>query len=1127
MELKRGTIVSDFRWPEPLEIRNIEECGDQIHIEGVLLRSKRHIDQLLSREEFAALSPQGADQDFSASPDEVFLALEARRYRLASLFDPLLAVNVSKVDPLPHQIDAVYGRILQLPRIRFLIADDPGAGKTIMAGLVIKELKLRHLVRRILVVTPGHLKDQWRRELADRFEEHFVVVDRGTVAGHYGENVWQREAQIITSMDFAKRDDVLPALRAVDFDLVIVDEAHKMSAYQYGDKVHRTSRYRLGEILSERATHLLFLTATPHKGDPDNFRLFLDLLEPGFFGSNELIQESLRSGDNPLFIRRLKEDLKDFDGRPLFLPRTVHTISFDIGADSPEEKELYNDLSRYVEEQYNKALRRGKRRSVAFALVILQRRFASSLYALHQSLERRKKRLEEWLEEGRKGMFQPRQLQFDWESWEETEDLEEQERWREEERIEALSVAENRSELEEEIRTLSDLLNRARKLIDSGAEIKLRRFRKALNRLLEEEPDEKVLVFTESRDTLEYIEKRLRSWGYDVCTIHGGMSLDQRIEGERIFRNRAQIMVATEAAGEGINLQFCHLMINYDLPWNPTRLEQRMGRIHRYGQQREVHVFNMVAADTREGRVFRRLFDKLDEIRRALGSDRVFDVLGEVYSGKNLAQLIVEAAANARSIEEILREIDVQVDSEYVARVRENLGESLATRYIDYTRIRELAERAREQRLIPEYAEAFFIKGFTLLGGKMRRSADGWWRIDRIPAELRSVADEDAFRRRFGPIVPRYPKATFDKDKAFRAGDAEFLSFGHPLFEALIEWIERTYGAALRRGTVFTDPDGRLDGTILLYECSVDDGFGHTAGRRMFASFVDARTNEIHPVNPAILWDLRPQAPPNLEQAPDVDSLRKAVLPQIAQALDRYLEEIRQERERQTAVKEKYGLKSLDLLITQLDGEIIDLEIRRENGEKVDLPLRNKQERKQRYEQARKELEETIARERNLSKNMPEFVAAVRVFPDPAAAREDAAAPDADIEAVGMRIALEYERAQGRIAEDVAAENLGFDIRSTDPETGAKRYIEVKARAGAGAVALTRNEWFKAHRFGNDYYLYVVLHAAGTPDLYIVRNPAACLDAEELVEVRYRFRWEDVIQRAVRAVRAADGGKTG
>jgi len=854
-EIEPGHIVQGPRWPEPVEVKLVENLGDYVHLVGATTGSGEHVDQLIPRQELAQLQIARVEADFSAPPRQVFLGLEARRYRFASLYDPLLAMSTSKVDPLPHQIEAVYGYILRLPRIRFLIADDPGAGKTIMAGLILKELKLRHLARRILIVVPGHLKDQWRREMKERFEETFVVIDRGVIDALYSENVWQREMQIITSMDFAKQDDLLPSLASVHFDLVIVDEAHKMSAYRYGNKLDKTSRYRLGEVLSRISTHLLFLTATPHKGDPENFRLFLDLLEPGFFATSLMLEESIRNKDNPLFIRRVKEDMRGFDGRPLFLPRHVETKPFNLGRESVAEKDLYNDLSRYVNEQYNKALTHGRRRNVTFALVILQRRLASSTYALYRSLERRKKRLEELLQ----GVQEERRGDEGSLDFEAVEDMSEEERWRQEEIWETLSVAENRQELEREIQTLEDLIRQARAIIQSGEEVKLRHLQEAFGDLERQHAGEKILIFTEARDTLSYLENRIREWGYSVCTIHGGMRLEERIRAEGVFKNEAQVLVATEAAGEGINLQFCNLMINYDIPWNPNRLEQRMGRIHRYGQTKEVFVFNLVAEDTREGRVLMRLFGKLEEIRRALGSDKVFDVLGDIFYGKNLSQLMLEAAASARSMDEILAELDIQVDEDYIAQVKENLGESLATRYIDYTHIREMADRAREHRLIPEYTQAFFQKAMEAAGGngaKVRDRGGGFLAVDAIPYEVRRIAQENGFKKRHGHLQRRYPIVAFDKDLARWHARAEFVSFGHPLFEAVLAWVEQKLSGSLSRGAVFTDPDGRLDGVLLFYEGDVRDGLGQVAGRRLFALYTDLGTGEVRPANPALLWDL-------------------------------------------------------------------------------------------------------------------------------------------------------------------------------------------------------------------------------------------------------------------------------
>ena len=491
-----GITVKGSYWPEPVEIKFIEEAGDYVHIIAVTTKSKQHIDQLVHKADLKDFTIIGKGTICSEEAWKVFLALETIRYRFATLYDPLLAMNTSKVDPLPHQIEAVYGYVLKLPRIRFLIADDPGAGKTIMAGLIIKELKLRNLAKRILVVVPGHLKDQWRRELTDRFEEKFMPIDRGLLDAFYAENIWLRENQIITSIDFAKREDVLPSISSAHFDLIIVDEAHKMSAYRYGDKVTKTGRYKLGEVLSKKTEHLLFLTATPHKGDPENFRLFLDLLEPGFFATNELLQNSVKQKDNPLFIRRIKEDLKDFEGKPLFLPRNVKTVAFRWKSESPKEQELYNELSEYVENQYNIALTRDKRRNVAFALVILQRRLASSTFALWRSLERRKKRLEEMLQTAEQRGNVP-ESEFDFDV---VEDMSEEDRWREEELWETLSVAKNREELEKEINIIKSLIAKAKMIIQHEEEVKLKQFKDSINELMckfSEPKDKKVLVFTE------------------------------------------------------------------------------------------------------------------------------------------------------------------------------------------------------------------------------------------------------------------------------------------------------------------------------------------------------------------------------------------------------------------------------------------------------------------------------------------------------------------------------------------------------------------------------------------------------------------------------------------------------
>ncbi|MBC7363151.1 MAG: DUF3883 domain-containing protein [Candidatus Aminicenantes bacterium] len=1084
MDIKPGNLVKGPFWNEPIMVSQIEQVGDYVRLVGHTRHTKAAIDRLLTPADFQKLEIAETKLDFAAPPEDTFFLIEAIRFNYASLFDPLLAMSVSRIDPLPFQIEAVYGYILKQPRVRFLIADDPGAGKTIMAGLIIKELKLRKLAKKILIVVPGHLKAQWRREMKEKFDETFVLLDRSVHDAHYGENPWVKNDQVITSIDFVKQDDILPALSSVTWDLVIVDEAHKMAAYAYSNKTTKTQRYKLGEILSRYSNHLVFLTATPHKGDPENFRLFLDLLYPGFFASSDMINESLQNKDNPLFIRRLKEDLKDFEGRPLFTRRFPHTIKFHL---SNDERELYNEVSRYIIDQYNLASGDPKKRNIAFALMILQRRMASSTYALLQSLKRRKERLEKVL----KGEEKTRDIIID---IDEIEDLEEKDRWEKEKAWEAFSLAANADELKREIEKLDGLIDKATEIINGENEVKLKELKKAItdgfDKIREMNGNPKILIFTESRDTLDYLVRKIKSWGYKVNYIHGGMGIDERIKAEKIFRDETDVMVATEAAGEGINLQFCHLMINYDLPWNPNRLEQRMGRIHRYGQKKDVYIFNLVSEDTREGKVLAKVLEKLEEIRQALGSDRVFDVIGDVFYGKDLYQLIIDAATNAKTMEEILSELEIKCDQEYIARIKEMMGETLATHFINYPQIKEWAEKARENKLIPEYVEEFFKRVFSKLGGKYRDFKNGFLAIDSIPSEIKHIAEDVNFQNRFGSLMNRYPKATFDKDLAFNNPDSEFISFGHPLLEALIRWTLNNFQEICLRGSVFTDASGQYDGYIWYYIGEISDGKNEVAGRRIIALYDDGKN--CREINPSIIWDFSPFKG-KIEQS-DIDERR--ILPEAIKAIEKFKEEIATERQRQAEIKRKYGLKSLDYLIQELDLELVSLYDRLTQGEKVELPIRNKEEQKERYQLARKELESEIEKEQTLSISMPELLTVIRVMPATAA---EEMFEDAEIEAIGMEIAMQYERNQGREPEDVSKENLGFDIRSKGPEE--TRYIEVKARANEGEVALTQNEWFKARRFKNEYWLYIVSNARTAPTLTLIQNPTENLSATQKVEV--------------------------
>jgi len=1099
-----GDIITGSIFPEPVKVLAYRTIGPELtKIEAVGIKSKKYYDPVLGPVELTTLIKSSDQQiEFTGEAEHAFLYLEGMRIRNAFQFDPLYGISVSQIHPLPHQIEAVYHHILKNPNIRFLLADDPGAGKTIMAGLLIKELKYRGLISRILIIVPGHLKEQWLREMKERFSEKFLVVDRGVVNAGWGQNIWTENHQVITSLDFAKQDDVMFALKDSSWDLVIVDEAHKMSAYRYGDKISKTARYQFGELISQITKYLLFLTATPHRGDPENFRLFLDLLQPGFFANTEMLAASIHNKDNPLFLRRLKEDLKGFDNAPLFPPRRVETIKYRL---SEAEKELYNAVTAYVEQNFNKALQKEKR-NVAFALTILQRRLASSVRAARKSLERRLNRLQELYKKG--------QLLQDLGYTEEyLEDLEEKIRWqKEEELLEKLTSAETLEELKEEIEKLDSLVHLAKEVEKQEIETKLNRLEEVINEERLRETDTKLLIFTESRDTLEYLSEKIgKKWGYTVTTVHGGMGMDARIRAEHEFEHRTQVMVATEAAGEGINLQFCWLMVNYDIPWNPNRLEQRMGRIHRYGQRNEVHIYNLVAADTREGRILETLFEKLNRMKEHLGSDRVFDVIGDILPGTSLKDLILEAIAGKRTMDEILAEIERVPDEEAIRRVKEATMEALATRHLDLSRIVGEQRTAKENRLVPEYIEKFFLRAAQKIEIKCEKRHDSFWRISSVPFEVRNQPYE--FKIKHGEVHREYLKVAFDKEVAFNA-QAEFVTMGHPLMEAVLETIFKKYQQDAARGAVFIDPDGRKNGLLWFLTGEIKEGKGEVAGRRLLCIY-QAADGKLSSVNPSLLWDLKPlkETPAEPETAVLPAPKENVIAFSLNHQLLPYREELLQQRQRDAALKEKYGLMSIESLILESEAKLAEYETRKIKGENIPEVMVIQEVRKREdLEQKKIRLQDEIRAQTSLYPSEPEVLAVIRVLPGPPL--PGGMAGDEAIEQVGMELAMRYEREQGRVPEDVSAQALGYDIRSVDT-AGNCRYIEVKARAKSGAIALTPNEWLMANRLGDEYWLYVVEQAATAPVLYTLQNPAAHLKPEEVVEiVRYVVKdWRGVAQK--------------
>lgn len=821
-DLKPGIRVQGIEPGQSVVLRDVERYPDAANViyrrlDGTLG------ERLLYREnEFELRIAQGERLwKFDADPELFRLVSEAYRIRLAHLFDPQLAVHTSNIEPLPHQITAVYEEMLQHKRLRFLLADDPGAGKTVMAGLLIRELMARGDLRRCLICVPGKLSEQWREELLTKFQLDFEIFSREM--SRRG-NAFTNLDRVIVSVDRAKKEDIKAQLRQSQWDLIVCDEAHQMSASSFGNRLEKTQRYRLGELLGELTHHFLLMTATPHNGKDEDFRWFLKLLDEQQFNESSVpivdIAGSMR--------RMVKEDLRKFDGKPLFPERKAYTIDYSLSSD---EGALYEDVTDYIRNEFQRAdqLESSAKRNVGFALTILQRRLASSPKAIYQSLKRRRKRLQEQLHDGLISHGIRRKLLAEGYNEEDVEDL--KEIAREEVEIEFISrstAAGSAEELEDEVSILQRLEQRAHWLYQFGNDRKWEELCK-----LFDVPEmktvsgrqRKLIIFTEYRDTLQYLLERLNGLRspHEILAIDGSMPLHKRREVEYRFRNDpyALILVATDAAGEGINLQAAHLMVNYDLPWNPNRLEQRFGRIHRIGQREVCHLWNLVAGETREGMVYKRLLEKLQNQSNALDG-QVFDVLGNSFQEVSLQSLLVEAIRygdNPKVKARLEEAIDNTTEKEHVLELLKR--QALVTDSIDYGKIMQLRddmERASAGRLQPFYVRAFFWQAFKRFGGKLRElhREQGRFAIDGVPAALRQFAKAEGLET----VKNSYKRICFDKD-VIRLSDgleADFIRPGHPLLDATINMMLSDADHVFRQGAILIDEsDSCSESRVLFY----------------------------------------------------------------------------------------------------------------------------------------------------------------------------------------------------------------------------------------------------------------------------------------------------------------------
>lgn len=1078
-------------------------------------------NQLLYREDEARLEvlDNSLPWSFDADGDTVRLASEAYRINLAHLFDPYLAVHTSSIEPLPHQISAVYQEMLSRLPLRYILADDPGAGKTIMTGLLLKELMVRGDLKRCLIVSPGSLSEQWQDELYSKFHLKFEILTNDRFESAVSGNIFAETNLCIARLDKLSRNEALQEkLRVTEWDLIVVDEAHKMSASVWGGEVKYTKRFMLGRLLSEITRHFLLLTATPHNGKEEDFHLFMSLIDQDRFeGAARSSSQAIDVSD--VMRRLVKEDLLKFDGTPLFPERRAYTVNYDL---SPREAKLYHAVTEYVQEEFNRAdqLTSDHRSTVGFALTILQRRLASSPEAIYQSLRRRRERLEHRLNEerlGRRAEEYQAKIRFDADY--DDDDYSSSEIEQEEENVaDQASASTTIRELEAEINILKSLEQLANEVRTSGEDRKW----DELSMLLQDNscmfgPDgqrEKLIIFTEHRDTLRYLTDKIQTLFGDpdvVVTIHGGMLRDERRKVEARFRQdkEVRILIATDAAGEGINLQRAHLMINYDLPWNPNRLEQRFGRIHRIGQTEVCHLWNLVSRETREGMVFQCLFDKLEEERAALGG-KVFDILGDVtFNNRPLRELLIEAIRYGNDPEVRQRLWQVVDHSMNTEKFRQLITENALTEdTMDVSKVMEIRaemERIEAHKLQPHFIEAFFVHAFKALGGKIFRREQQRYEITSVPFAIRNRDMQIGFGE---SVLNRYERICFDKEVCNIPGlaPATLVCPGHPLLEATADLIRERYSESLKHGTVFVDESdyGREPRLLFYIEDAIQDGVVLPTGNKRiiskhvhfvelkedgtamnagYAPYLDYRALTEDEL-PAVQDYIRHQ--PWLTQG--VEELAKHYA--ISQIIPTHFAEV---KEHKTKLLDKIAKAVKDRMTAEIqywDFRAIDLRQKEAAGKSNQrLTSANAARRAEELEARMQKRLAEINTERMISAMPPVIVGGSLVIPKGLLhilTRRPIESPFGQgdrraVEYAAMQAVMDLERSLGYSPKDVSADKCGYDIESEIPaelrtgDSGCLRFIEVKGRAkGADTVTVSKNEILTALNRPEEYILAIV-----------------------------------------------------
>lgn len=1111
-DIKKNAAVAGLEPGQVVRIVATEAVGDSALTAYYKTADGSLRERMLFRtdETKLSLAEAGRPWAFDAPGEEFKLAAEAYRINLAHLFDPMMAVHTSNVEPLPHQITAVYESMLPRQPLRYVLADDPGAGKTIMAGLFIRELLMRADAKRVLIVAPGSLVEQWQDEMFEKFGLSFKLFSREQVEQSRSGNPFEDVDLLVARVDqLARAEDLQEKLRQSHWDLVVVDEAHKLSASYFGNKVNKTKRFLLGELLGSVTRHFLLMTATPHNGKEEDFQLFMSLLDSDrFYGKFRDGAHKVEVSD--LMRRMVKEEMRRFDGSLLFPERRAYTANYKL---SDLEAALYEAVTEYVKEEMNRAdlLEGARKGTVGFALTSLQRRLASSPEAIYQSLKRRRLKLKRRVEEEKlrqRGQSLAETMESSlyggksgddiWESAE-TLSAEDYEVF-EEAVVDQATAAQTIQELEAEIIILEALEEQARQVVHSGQDRKW----EELSKLLQNTPEmhdsdgrqRKLIIFTEHRDTLNYLAVKIRGLiGSEdaVVMIHGGVKREERRKMQELFRNdpTVRVLLATDAAGEGVNLQNANLMVNYDLPWNPNRLEQRFGRIHRIGQTEVCHLWNMVAAETREGDVFQRLFDKLEIERDALGG-RVFDILGEVFEEKSLKDLLIEAiryGADPAVRAQLMQKVEGALDSRHLEDIIKR--NALCEEVMDETRlfaVKEEMERAEARKLQPFFIRAFFNQAFQQLGGELRLREQGRYEITNVPASIRErdrqISGRD--RRNADPVLRRYERVCFEKQYVrltdrVGAPMASLIHPGHPLMQSVTDLVLEAHRNKLKQGAVLVDPSdmGLTPKVMFIVDHSIKEGSDPTlvASRRMQFIEIDPQGNATN-AGWAPHLDLEPLSTPDLMLIQDVlaapwiakDLEQVAVAHASSELVPDHFDEVRSRREKAVDKTLAAVHERLVKEINFWSDRYIKLGDDKASGKDVRLTLENVRRTIDDLTARLESRERELLSMRHVVSATPVVLGGALVIPAGLLMQRKGQAgwsADADararVERIAMRAVMDAERALGYDVIDVSAQKCGWDITSM-PKTGDgrslnSRHIEVKGRAkGQTTITVTRNE---------------------------------------------------------------------